>query len=205
MVKASDLLGRAVVSREGGRGLGRVKDVVVDHSGKQMLGIVVSEPFLRSARVALWASVLAVGPHSVVLDTARSVVDSADAPEIKSVLDKGTRIRGLTLQTTAGKEIGRIEDLQFDEESGLVLGYELSGGVFADTLGGRPFLPSPSAIELGEDIAFVSPEVEATIQEPTGGIKGAFRREKSSSEGVETARASADAGAAPSQQPPQQG
>jgi uncharacterized protein YrrD len=215
MVKAADLLGRAVVSREGGRELGKVKDLVVDHSGKRVLGVVVSEGLLRGTKVALWPSVLAVGPHSVVLDSARSVVDADDAPEIKSVLEKGTHIRGLKLQTTEGKELGKIEDFQLDEESGTILGYELSSGLFADTFGGHPFLPAPPTIELGKEIAFIAPEVEGTIQGSTGGIKGAFRRDKAPAGGDEAAERQAPPPAgtaqpdeppmASSEQPPQQG
>ena len=58
-----------------------------------------------------------------------SVVKAADAPEIKSVLDSKLRLKGRKLQTTAGKDLGEIDDLQFDERSGAVLGYELSGGL----------------------------------------------------------------------------
>jgi uncharacterized protein YrrD len=179
MVKASDLLGRPVVSREGGRQLGRVKDLVVDDSGTKVLGIIVAEGLLRGAKVAQWQAVQAVGPDSVVLDSARSVVAAGDVPQIKSVLERKTRIRGLKLHTTAGKEIGRIEDFQIEETSGAVLGYELSSGLFSDTFSGRPFLPTPPVIELGKDVAFIAPEVEATIVEATGGIKGVFRRDKS--------------------------
>lgn len=186
MVKASDLLGRAVVSREGGRELGRVKDLVVDDSGTRVLAIVVREGLLRGARVAQWQSVRAVGPDSVILDSARSVVSANDLPQIKSVLERKTRIRGLKLQTTAGKEIGRIEDFHVEESSGAVLGYELSSGLFSDTFSGRPFLPTPPVIEVGKDVAFIAPEVEATIVESTGGIKGAFKRDKSAEPGETT-------------------
>ncbi len=178
MVKASDLLGRSVVSREGGRELGRVKDLVVDDSGHRVLGLVVAEGMLRGAKVADWRAVQAVGPDSVVLDSARSVVSAADAPEMKSVLDRKTRIRGLKLHTTAGKEIGRIDDFQIDEATGEVIGYELSSGLFSNAFSGKPFLPTPPVIELGKEIAFIAPELEETIVEATGGIKGAFRREK---------------------------
>jgi uncharacterized protein YrrD len=52
MVKASDIVGRPVIVREGGREAGRVKDVVVDQPGKRVLGFVISEGFLRRTKVA---------------------------------------------------------------------------------------------------------------------------------------------------------
>ncbi len=177
MVKATDVIGRSVAVREGGQQAGKVKDIVVDQSGHQVLGFVVSEGVFKSARVAPWASLQAIGPDSVVVKTADSIVKAADAPDIKAVLDKDLSIRGLRLQTTAGKDLGKVEDFQFDEQTGAVLGYQLSGGVLADALGGHSFLPTPVSIELGKELAFVGPEVEATIQESIGGIKGAFKRE----------------------------
>ncbi|MFH0914983.1 MAG: PRC-barrel domain-containing protein [bacterium] len=176
MVKAGEVIGRPVIVREGGQAVGKIKDLVVDQPGKQVLGFVISEGLLKSTKVAPWTALQAIGPDSVVLNAAGDVVKAGQAPDIKSVLDKGKNIRGLRLQTTEGKELGKVEDFQFDEHTGAVEGYELSGGLFSDTFGGRSFLPTPMSIELGKDVAFVGPEAEATIQQSTGGIKGAFKR-----------------------------
>jgi uncharacterized protein YrrD len=176
VAKASEVIGRPVIVREGGQEVGKIKDLVVDQSGKQVLGFVVSEGLLSSTKVAPWSGLQAIGPDSVILSAAGSVVKAAGAPEIKSALDRGTNVRGLRLQTTEGKELGKIEDFQFDEHTGAVEGYELSGGIFSDTFEGRSFLPTPMSIELGKDVAFIGPEAEATIQQSTGGIKGAFKR-----------------------------
>lgn len=159
MQRASDVIGRSVVAREGGEAIGKVKDLVVDSPGRQVLGFVVSEGLFRSAKVAPWAGVRAIGPDAIVLGSASDIVKAGDAPDIKAVLDKDLSIRGLKLQTTAGKELGKIDDFQFDEHTGAVLGYELAGGVF----GRNSFMPTPLSLELGKDVAFVGVEVEATI------------------------------------------
>ena len=109
--------------------------------------------------MAPWAGVQAIGPDSVVLATAASIVKAEEAPDIKAVLEKDLSIRGLRLQTSMGKDLGKIDDIQFDERTGAVLGYELSGGM----LGGNCLLPTPLTLELGKDRAFVGPEAEATI------------------------------------------
>ncbi len=175
MAKASEVIGRPVVSRDGGKELGKVKDLVVDPTGRQVIGFMVSEGLLRSTKVASWSALQVLGPDSVILSSAGSVVKAADALDIKTVLDQESSIRGLRLQTTEGKQLGKIEDFQFDEHSGAVQGFELSGGLFSDAYGGRSYLPIPPSIELGKDVGFVDPAVEATIQQ-SGGIKGAFKR-----------------------------
>ena len=164
MAKASEVIGRPVVVREGGTEAGKIKDLVVDPSGRQVLGFVISEGLFKGAKVAPWAGVQAIGPDSVILSAAASIVKSAEAPDIQAVLDKNLSIRGVKLQTTAGKELGKIEDFQFDEQTGAVLGYELSGGILSDAFGGRSFLPTPMTIELGTELAFVGPEAEATLK-----------------------------------------
>jgi uncharacterized protein YrrD len=175
MVRAGEVIGRPIVEREGGKRLGKVKDLVVDPTGRRVIGLIVSEGPLRSTKVASWAALQVMGRDSIVLNSAGSVVKAADAPEIKRVLDQESRIRGLRLQTTEGKGLGKIEDFRFDEQTGVLEGFELSGGLFADAYAGRSFLPIPPSIELGKDVGFVDPEAEATIQQ-SGGLKGAFKR-----------------------------
>ncbi len=160
MVKATEVIGRKVMGRESGEDIGKVKDLVVDPTGKQVMGFVVSEGLIHGAKVAPWSAVQAIGPDAVVLSAAGSVVKASEAPDIKAVLDQDLHIRGLRLQSTEGKELGKIEDFRFDEHTGAVEGYELAGGLFSQ----NSFLPTPPSIELGKDVAFVGPEAEATIR-----------------------------------------
>lgn len=160
MAKASEILGRSAVIREGGQEAGKIKDLVLDPSGKQVLGFVVSEGLFKKTKVAPWVGLQTIGPDNVIFGAATSVVKPAEAPDMKSVLDSKLKIKGRKLQTTAGKDLGEIDDLQFDERTGAVLGYELSGGLFS----GHHFMPTPMAMEIGKDVVFVAPEVEATIQ-----------------------------------------
>jgi uncharacterized protein YrrD len=160
MVKATDVIGRRVMAREGGQEIGKVADIFVDPAGKQVLGFLISTGGLGGKKAAPWAALQAIGPDSVVLDSVGSVVKPDKVPEIKEILDKELAVRGLQLHTTQGKTLGKIEDFRFDEQSGAIEGFELSGGVF----GHKSILPAPPSIELGKDVAFVAPEVEETIE-----------------------------------------
>jgi uncharacterized protein YrrD len=160
VIKASELIGRKVMAREGGQEVGKIKDVVVDSTGKQVIGFVISMGMLRGAKVAPWAALQAIGPDSVILNAPSSIVKPAAAPDLKAILDKDVNIRGLQLQTTEGKELGKIQDYRFDERTGVIEGFELAGGL----LSRGSFLPAPLSIELGKDLAFVGPEAEATIK-----------------------------------------
>jgi uncharacterized protein YrrD len=181
MLKASDVIGRQITVRDGGQIVGKIKDLVVDPTGLQVIGIVLSDGMFSAPRVVAWKAVQAFGPDTVVIDVAASVVKAEAIPEIKAVLDKKTKIKGLKLLTTAGKELGKIADFTFDETTASITGYELSSGLFSSAFDGTPFLPTPPSIELGEDVAFVAPEVEATIV-PSGGLKAVFKHPDKPSE-----------------------
>lgn len=174
-MKASDVIGRQITVREGGSVIGKIRDLVVDPSGREVIGIMLADGILSGSRVAPWKAVQAFGPDSVVIDVAKSVVKAAALPEIKGVLDSKNRIKGLRLLTTKGRELGKIADFLFDESTGDLVGYELSGRVFSDAFGGTPFLPTPQWIEFGKDVAFVDPDVESTVS-PTGGIHTTLQR-----------------------------
>lgn len=170
-MKASDVIGRRVTGREGGQEIGKVRDLAVDPTGRDVLGIVLSDGLLSGARVAPWKAVQAVGPDTVILDSADSVIKAKTSPEISVAVGSDSRIRGLKLLTTKGKDLGKITELVFDETNGEVTGYELSSSLFADVFDGTPFLPVPAWMEFGKDVAFVAPEVEATIV-PVGSPTG---------------------------------
>lgn len=176
MIKASELMGRAITVREGGHEAGRVRDLIVDQPGKRVLGFVVAEGLLKRTKVASWGAVLAIGPDAIVLDARTSIVRASDAGDMKTQLDSKAKIRGLRLQTTEGKDLGRIDDFYFNELTGEVEGYEISGGLVADTFAGRSFLPSPDSIELGKDVAFIAPDVEAALRQTDRGSRAGLKK-----------------------------
>lgn len=177
MLKASDVMGRPVIIRDGGIIAGRVKDFVIDRSGSKVLGLMIGQGMFKGAKVAPWAEMRSIGPDSVVLGSGASIAKTGEAAaDIKDALDNDTKIRGLQLQTTEGKHLGVVEDFFFNESTAEVEGYEISGGVFSDALGGRSFLPVPASLELGQHVAFVDPEVETSITPSQGGIKGVFKK-----------------------------
>jgi uncharacterized protein YrrD len=168
MAKASDVIGRSIMVRSTGQASGKVKDVVVDQPGRQVLGFLVGIGALKGDRAVPYAEVQAIGQDSVIVNSPESIVKPEQAAEIKTALVRSGSIHGLRVQTTSGKDLGRIDDISFDDKTGLISGYELSGGIF----GPHSFMPTPASLELGRDVAFVAPEVETTIEKLSGGVFG---------------------------------
>ena len=171
MLKGNALIHRRVISRDGGEEVGKVQDLVIDQKGSQVLGLLVDEKgLLRGVHAVRWAAILSISEDVLIIDSKTSVVKASEVPEMKDVLDRGNVLDGVHVRTTDGRDLGKFEAFYFDEKSGKILGYELSGGVQGKRRS-RTFLPTPDSFEAGKDVAFVSPEVADTVRDLDEALK----------------------------------
>ncbi len=171
MLKGSELIHRRLITRDAGEEVGKVQDLVVDQTGSQVLGVLVDEKgWFSDAHVVRWPAVLSVGEDSLVIDSKTSVVKASEIPDMKDVFDRGNVLAGVRVRTTDGLDLGKFEAFYFDEKSGRILGYELSGGTDRKRRA-RSFLPTPAGFEAGKDVAFVSPEAADTLQDLEAALK----------------------------------
>jgi uncharacterized protein YrrD len=170
MLKASELIHRQLLTRDAGERVGKVHDLVVDQKGSQVLGVLVEEGFFGGAHVVRWPAILSVGEDTLIIDSKTSIVKASEVPEMKDVFDRGNVLAGVQIRTTEGLDLGKFEAFYFDEKSGSILGYELSGGAGRKKRA-RSFLPTPASFEAGKDVAFVSPEVADTLQDLEEALK----------------------------------
>ncbi|MEH2466449.1 PRC-barrel domain-containing protein [Nostoc sp.] len=176
MRKGSDVIDKVVVTSDKGQKIQRIIDLIFDHKRNQLLGFLVEEKGLfRDAKVIPLQEVQAIGSDAIIVKSKESVVKAHRVPAIKEILHQNIVLRGTRILTTEGLYLGGLVDLFFDEHSGLVEGYEVSGGVFADAYSGRSFVPAPEALTIGDDVAFVPPETAQMMEEQVGGIRGAVQ------------------------------
>ncbi|MCC5607717.1 PRC-barrel domain-containing protein [Nostoc sp. CHAB 5834] len=176
MRKGSDVIDKVVVTSDKGQKIQRILDLIFDHKRNQLLGFLVEEKGLfRDAKVIPLQEVQAIGSDAIIVKSKESIVKAHRVPAIKEILHQNIVLRGTRILTTEGLYLGGLVDLFFDEHSGLVEGYEVSGGVFADAYSGRSFVPAPEALIIGDDVAFVPPETAQMMEEQVGGIRGAVQ------------------------------
>ncbi len=172
MIRGKDILRLPVITRDVGVKVGQVEDVVVDRQGTRVLGIVVSEKgLLGGTRVVAWPQILAVGLDAVIVENEASVVKVSEVPEIQEVLDRGFVLQGSRVQTTTGRDLGKLENFFFNGHTGAVEGYELTGGLNEQQPSGRAFLPTPASFEAGKDYAFVGPDAGDTVEDLAEAIR----------------------------------
>ncbi|URD53678.1 PRC-barrel domain-containing protein [Chroococcidiopsis sp. CCNUC1] len=176
MRKGSDVIGKVVVTYDTGKKIERIIDLIFDRKQNRLLGFLVEEKGLfRDAKAIPLQEVQAIGLDAIVVRSKESIIGAHRVPAIAEILRHNIVLRGTRILTTEGLDLGGLVDLFFDEHSGLVEGYEVSGGMFADAYSGRSFVPAPKALKIGCDVAFVPPETAQMMQEQVGGIRGAVR------------------------------
>jgi uncharacterized protein YrrD len=167
MRKGKDASGLLVITKDSGKKVGKVEDLVLDRQGSRILGILMDEAgWFKEAKVVPWASFRVVGLDAVIIDEEASAKKASEVPEMSEVLEGGNVLIGARVATTDGRELGKIEDFYFDPETGTVKGFELSGGK------GRSFLPTPASFQAGKDVALVDPSAVETITDLKEALRG---------------------------------
>jgi uncharacterized protein YrrD len=203
------MIGMSVVAYDTGERLDRVTDVVFDHEQRRVLGFVIDEGgWFRSARVLPFGGVERIGTDALIARSRASIVKAEIVPEIRRVLERDNVLRNTKLMTTEGREIGTLKDIVFDEADGRLLGFEVSTGGLKALFGGRAYLPAPSSINIGDEVAFVpaadaerlgsSPDVLLGVPAAAAGETAGARGGEAGAAGVDEApggldRAEADA------------
>ncbi|MCM1981566.1 PRC-barrel domain-containing protein [Lyngbya confervoides] len=175
MRKGSDLIGKQVISYDTGEILARVKDLIFDQASHALAGVLVGEGnWLTGSWVVEVQNILSMGADALIVPDDRAVVRSRKRKPIQDILKADLVLRGTKIMTTTGTHLGTLVDLYFDDQTRSVVGYEVSGGLFADVYSGRSFVPAPKTLKIGRSFAFVPPEVADLMAEQVGGLKGSM-------------------------------
>jgi uncharacterized protein YrrD len=147
MRRGTDLINKPIVTFDTGEVCGRVKDLIFDQNRNVLMAFLIEESkFLSSAKVLQISSVQSVGADAVITATKDNIISVSNLPDVATVLEHNNILRGTHIMTVDGRDLGRMIDLYFDEKTGLVEGYEVSGGLFADAYSGRSFVPAVETV-----------------------------------------------------------
>ena len=176
MRKGKDIIGKSVISYNSGEKIATIKDLIFDQNENCLLGFLIDEGgWFSSAKILPLYSVTAIGVDAIIVPSREAIAPSNDYANIHRILENDNILNGTRIMTTDGRDLGKLIDLYFDERTGIVEGYEASGGMFADAYSGRSFVPAPQALKIGEDVAFVPVETVDLMEEQVGGLKAALQ------------------------------
>lgn len=180
MRKGKSIIGLRVLTQAEGRDLGKVNDLIFDHETDELVALLISDKELFGlidAKVVMFNQVQTIGADAVMVPSEAALINAHSDARIAAIMDRETALSGTRIATTDGRDIGNLADMYIDEETGRVLGYEVSTGFISDTMSGKRYMPAPQQMVIGEDVALVPPSVaddlEAQKQENPGGLKAA--------------------------------
>lgn len=173
MRKGKSVIGKEILSLAEGVKLDKVNDLVVEPGGQRVVALVVSEGgFMSSSKVVPIVQVASFGKDAVVIESSDSIISASAEPELEAIVAGDDRILGKTVYTTTGDDQGSIADIYFEESTGAVVGYEITGGMLGDAARGRSYLATDEITAIGNDVIYVEPETAATLEGQVGGIQG---------------------------------
>jgi uncharacterized protein YrrD len=176
MRKGSDIIGKPIVAYDTGEKIGRVRDLIFDQERSYLVALLIQEGgFMSDARVIPLTAIQSIGMDAAIVSRADNIILAKSDPNVAKILDRNNIMNGTHIMTVSGQDLGKMVDLYFDETSGVIEGYEVSGGIFADAYSGRSFVPAVQTLRIGEDYAFVPAMVADLMEEQVGGIKAAVQ------------------------------
>jgi uncharacterized protein YrrD len=174
MRKGKSVIGKDVLSLEDGTRLETVSDLIMDPGGQRLVALVVDEGGLMSpSRVVPIGEVTGFGKDAVVVRGQGSVVATNQDDSLRAIVDQKETIVGKEVYTVEGDDQGKVADVYFDEPTGMVMGYEVSGGLIGDVTKGTSFLATDDITTIGNDVIYVQPETATVLDQQVGGLQGA--------------------------------
>lgn len=130
MIKASQLVGRAVIDMEAAQRLGRIKEIIVQQDGQRVAGFVVvhGETIVGTGgtRRTIPSSALhSIGPDAITVHGSAVKERSHDL----SALPRMSDVIGHKMVTRSGRLLGSIDDVLINGTDGAIVGYVVGEGV----------------------------------------------------------------------------
>jgi sporulation protein YlmC with PRC-barrel domain len=132
-MRFSEASGRQVVSTSSAETVGRVDEFIVDARRRAIVALSLKRT--DGGDTLLWTDIVAFGADAVTVTAADKIVDAA--PAIVALSGKDHRLVGKRVLTADGDDIGTVDDVEFDADTGTITSLLLAtGDVAGDRLVG---------------------------------------------------------------------
>ena len=178
MRKAKSLLGLKIVTQTEGRDLGTVRDLIFSDQSQRLTALLLTDRELFGmidATAVPWNEVRQIGRDALMVTGDAAVIKVHSDALLAEAYDARDNLDGKQITTDGGENLGHISDLYIDD-SGHVLAYEVSGGLFSNIYNGKRYLERPAGVTIGDDVVIVPHSVISDLERQTteepGGVRG---------------------------------
>jgi uncharacterized protein YrrD len=162
--KSRDVIGLPVIAKTG-KVLGTAVDLLFDEA-QRLRGVLLDGGGIFKRRKYVPAErIRSIGRDAVMVDSEGDVLPLDHQAGQWIGLESGDRkLGGKTVLLAGGIEAGSVTGVYFQEEVGILIGYELSDGWFGDLREGRKALMSEKPLIWGEDV-LVAPDAGVELRD----------------------------------------
>lgn len=121
----SEARGRKVVSTATAETVGVVDGFVVDPSTRKVLSLQLRKTHGNDDSL-LWSDIAAFGADAVTVDDAGKLTEPGE--DVEALTGKDHALVGKRVLSSAGDELGKVSDVDFDPSSGAIAAIVLGGG-----------------------------------------------------------------------------
>ena len=115
-MRFSDATGRKVVSTATAETVGKIDGFVVDPKSRAVLAVQVKKS--DGGDTLAWSDIMAFGADAVTVTATDKLTDAGD--EVAALSGKDHHLVGKRVLSTSGDELGKVDDIDFDPESGML-------------------------------------------------------------------------------------
>lgn len=156
MFKANYIGGKPVLTRDGGEKIASVKELIVSPDRTRVIGLLLDGGGLFTEnRVVPIDSLVSAGEDAVIITDHSAIYPVSRYPDAAESLNVKDRLVGKRAVTDQGEAQGKITDVVFEERSGAIVGFDLSGLRVEGAEYGPVFLPINEIISIGPDVIIV--------------------------------------------------
>jgi uncharacterized protein YrrD len=163
--KSQEVIGLSIIHVKTGKKLGTVSDLLFDRGG-QWRGIVLENGGLFKRKKYIPSDqICSLGKDAVMVDNTQAILPfDGQAKKWICLYSGDKKLKGRTILTDSGYEMGMVENVYFMEEVGMLIGYEVSDGLISDIKEGRKVLKTFQPLVWGEDV-LIAPADQIEIKD----------------------------------------
>jgi len=166
MIRAHELIGRAVVDMDAAEKLGNVKEILVSQNGERVAGFVVArgESIFGSGvhRNIPASAVHIIGPDAITVSGAGAMEGASELASLPRVSD----VIGRKMVSRSGRLLGSIADVLINPADGTILGFSIGEGAKsklenlfgAEKARSTSYVRADADLQVGKDLIVVPDE-----------------------------------------------
>ena len=159
-LKGREIISLPILDESSGKDLGEVKNLIYDLHNKKLTALIIEDGgWLWGKNIIYLKDIETIGKDVVIILSADIIICTAQDSEAKKLTRDFYDLIGNKVITQSGKDLGIIEDIIFEVDTGEITGLEISNGILADLIDGRSEIAFPQDIVLGDQSIIVGESI----------------------------------------------